>query len=220
MERENYIFLNERKSSTKNIFDFIDEKLAFGVGECSYYFTDIGAYVVDGPWYCYTFEEYVDSFDTSSEYGYYGFDDCPDDIKEAIKYQWGTLKYQFMDQFNLTDEDIERLDELHKQYLAIVGYSKAKTDEEKSVFEKIIRETYASTGINCLELLQQKQDWTKIIDLQGLQLAVAVGGCVNEPIKDKAYAKYLEEMHEIYNSYIDKIYEICNVKTDKTGRKA
>ena len=33
---------------TDNVFDFIEEKLAFGVGDWEYYLTPIGSYIVNG----------------------------------------------------------------------------------------------------------------------------------------------------------------------------
>ena len=199
----------------KNVFDFIDNKLAFGVGEHSHYLTPIGAYIVGGSDFK-DWKRWAINFGVDSDYGVEDLETCPSEIAEKIKKECEEDKEEWMNSNGVTEEDLDKLDLLHEQYLAIVQYANNRIDE--NAVETIDR-TYRATGINCLKYLvslKTQEQWHYLSDFHGAQLcAVFTGFDPNNDPNNKAREAILSKMHYEFCYYANVIDNIVLSKTSQ-----
>jgi len=194
-------YLNDLEE--KNIFEFIDYKLILGEGEPCYYLTGKGAFVVEGAPYGNNWSEWSDKYledDNKNE-----LDNYLEELLEDDKKSW--LSY-----YGIEDEELDTLELLRKQYLAIRDYSNNPSDE---LAIETIKETYSLTGINCLDYiknLKTEEEWKELTDTQGMQICAIMTG-YNPEENDK-----LEEMHNVYCDYINKINNLVYDKSNN-GKK-
>ena len=130
-----------------NVFDFIEEKLAFGVGDWEYYLTPIGSYIVNGSPFGSSLSEWANEFglDEYCNGDYESFEKCPESTKTMLQQKYFDLISSWLWENNLSTEDLKDLDLLNLQYQAIVNISHGK-DIEKSV---IFASRFLSNKIFC-----------------------------------------------------------------------
>ena len=206
------------KYGADNVFEFLSRKLALGVGDNSYYLTDKGAYIVtgypilDGNWKqwaldCGLYDEY--NVDPNSP--------LPNEISLRMQGAYDFFRMDWRKSRGLSVEDLEMLNSLRKQYLAISKYSKNPNDEEAI---NCIAETYLATEKNCLEYLaslKSEEEWIELRDFQGSQIRAIMTGYNNmnnsfaewsRQYDDANRAYILNKMSSEFNFYKDKINEI------------
>ena len=230
------VFLNASlNKDTKNVFEFIDDKLAFGVGEWSYYLTDIGEKIVEKNGHK-NWIEWADDYYIYGDYGYNSLKECPKIIQEIIRNQYKNELEEWLVKNNLTRKDLKTINLLHKQYEAISDYSNGINVEEA---KKIIAGTTLITGINVLKYLVSlkkiddpsmrdgwKYYWTHLTDRQGTQLCAVFTGIdpfnrrnesrfnTNDSLflyedMDDERSKILQNMHQQFLYYTNAIDEIA-----------
>ena len=216
---------------TDNVFDFIEEKLAFGVGDWEYYLTPIGSYIVNGSPFGSSLSEWANEYglDEYCNGDYESFEKCPESTKTMLQQKYLDLISSWLQENNLSTEDLKDLDLLNLQYQAIVNISHGKDIEKSS---EIIADTKTTTGKNCLEYLVSlrpitgeansylKRPWTSLSDRQGTQLCAVLTGIdpfitetknhddIIEEDLDDTRSIVLSRMHawfEFYKNVINKI---------------
>ena len=215
MNEQKPIFINESlNDDSRNVFEFIDSKLAFGVGEWDYYLTKKGEYVVEGCPFCHNWYEYGLRYGDISEDDPSTMEEFPKERVEEIMESYNESKEKWLEDAGVTEEDLNTLELLHKQYLAIVEYSKNPDDEEAI---NTIPETYNDTGINCLKYLaslKTEEQWHQLGDLQGTQLCAVITGYDPNPKSNSEERKViLSKMHNAFVFYTDEIDRIVSEKS-------
>ena len=82
------IFMNAAMNTKEdNIFNFIHDKLAFGVGDYEYYLTDKGSYIVSGIPFYSGVEEWANEWGISEncDRKYKTYDECPPKVKALLE---------------------------------------------------------------------------------------------------------------------------------------
>lgn len=182
-------FMNaEMNTKEENVFNFIEDKLAFGVAEWEYYLTNIGTYIVVGSPLYSGIKEWANEwgiFDYCDN-KYNNYDECPPEAKALLEKSYNQETAEYLRNNNLSQDELKMLRLLHMQYNAIKNYSKGiDIDNAK----KTIASTYLATRKNCLEYLVSlkkisgpKKDnpgkyyWTAMLDRQGTQLCAVLTG--------------------------------------------
>lgn len=189
------IFANKIISENiENVFDFINDKLCFGVSDTNGYLTDRGEYIVEGN-HDWTFEDWL--FWVAGIRNYDSLDEeAKAKLHEEFNRQNQQNKQNWMHITGINEEEINTLENLHKQYLAIKEYSKNPDNEEA---RRIIIETFQQTQINCLtylkELVKEKRKISET-DIQGNQLYIVLLGTKHLPSKHKWFfpIEYYDEL--------------------------
>ncbi len=196
----------------QNVFKFIELKLTFGVGEQHYYLTRKGEYIVDGSPFGNNWIEWAKDYGIDEEYGIENLEKCSKEITEELIDSYEDFKLEWCMEAGIKDiEELEQLELLHKQYLAISQYSENPNDE--NAIQTIV-DTYSATGINVLKYLlslKTTEEWHSMGDLQGSQLCAVLTGF--DPRKDlysEKRAAVLSKMHESFNQYIDQLDNIIS----------
>ena len=180
------IFANKIISeSIENVFDFINDKLRFGVSDTNGYLTDRGEYIVEGS-HDWTFEDWL--FWVAEIKNYDNLDEeAKAKLHEEFNRQNQQNKQNWMNITGINEEEINTLENLHKQYLAIKEYSKNPDNEEA---RRIIIETFQQTQINCLTYLKELVKVKRKIsgtDIQGNQLYIVLLGTKRLTSKHKHF---------------------------------
>lgn len=229
------IYLNASMDiNERNVFDFIDSKLVFGVEESDYYLTPIGSYIVNGSPFRDSFSEWVNEYGIF-DYEFDSFEECPESIKAKLQEDYSKFISSWLDNNNLSSEDLKELDLLRLQYRAIVDLSHEKNVEDS---KRTIAETKKATGKNVLEYLVSLKPvtsrksrpisetdyynypWTSLRDRQGSQLCAVLTGidpCPNDSRQndgfimqdlDSSRSEFLSRMHADFERYENIIDEI------------
>ena len=211
---------NELKKTNgyKNICDLIEDVLIFGVGEGYYYLTAFGEYVVKGPNFLNSWEEYYEKLYGSSiglsekqkKEAIKEFDECFQDNKEAWKIYW-----------RATDSHLEELDLLHEQYLAVKEWLENPRDTEKI---KNVANTYQKTNINVLEYLgrlKNERDWMRLGDTKGSYLAYVFTGKDSNISLNDLYltdrGTFLEKIRTMYLRSVELIDQISQKSNEQSS---
>ena len=220
-------------TNSNNVFDFINEKLAFGVGDWDYYLTPIGSYIVNGSPYCNNLAEWANEYgiDEYCNGDFKSFEECPESTKSMLQEKYLDLIHSWLSENNLSNEDLRELDLLNLQYQAIVNLTHGK-DIDNS--KEIIANTTTTTGKNCLEYLVSlrpivntsyenpslNSSWISLNDRQGTQLCAVLTGIDpfvtskkhNDEIIEEDLADgrldFLSKMHADFEYYKNIINEI------------
>ena len=164
-----------------NIFEFIQDKILYGVNDAEHYITARGSYIIFGPPYGNNWKEWSQENKIHTEYGVKKLKNAPKRVEEDIKRRYNQEKKEWMEDNNIDGDELKELDFLHKQYQTI---SKISQTGDNSLDKEII-ETYRKTGKNCLTYLREIKssvEWKKLTDYQGSQLCAALTGYI--PIYD------------------------------------
>ena len=195
----------------KNLFEFIERKLSWGLVDDNVYLTPQGDFIINGEPYGRDWKDWVIK---SGKDFQYGIEDINSDIPkrkiEIIERDYQIDKMKWMKDAGVDYADLITLKLLHEQYEAIRKYSIDPTNEEAI---QTIFITYKLTGINCLRYLSELRtpsEWIDMIDAQGMFLGVVFSGEIPSEIENEKLVKYLEEMHKKLNYYIEEIYEIAS----------
>ena len=194
-----------------NFFEFLDCKLAFATGEYSVYLTPQGEFILKGEPYGKNWQEYVYKFGLDSSYGISKIDlnDIPLGIQKRIKKAYDKEKLLWMNYAEINEKQVQVLQLLHQQYLAIADYSKNPNNKDTI---DIIKSTYELTGINCLRYLSGLKTVDEWLNLkhtsQGLQIGTMFTGYVESSLFDNNTKKHLIDMHNQLNHYINEIDRI------------
>ncbi len=216
------IFLNSvLDMGEENVFDFIEDKLNFAVGDYDDYLTPIGSYIVMGTPFYSSFDEWanIEGKYECDEY-FETFEDCSESTKAMLRKRYPEIISSWLDSNNLSAYDLEFMRLLRMQYKAIENLSQGKDVDNA---EKTIARTKMITGQNCLEYLvflkpvleglglsaQPGSSWTALRDMQGSQLCAVLTG-IDPCFRD---SELLSRMHEDFEYYKDLINEITRVQS-------
>ena len=157
------------------VFEFIEDIVSTGINDADYYLTPIGAYIVCGYPFGNNWTEWA-YFDLDDRYGCISLRDCPGEIAEKIQSDYEYKKSEWRINNGLEVKDMDTLELLHKQYLAVAAYAKKPNNRDTI---NAIAETYLATGINCLEYLlslRELDEWYALSDFNEAQLCAVLTG--------------------------------------------
>ncbi len=212
---------NELKKTygyNKNICDLIEDVLIDGSLDGYRYSTAFGEYVVRGPNFLNSWEEYYEKLHGSSiglseeqkKEAIKEFDECFQNNKEAWKIYW-----------RATDSHLEELDLLHEQYLAVKEWLENPRDTEKI---KNVANTYQKTNINVLEYLgrlKNERDWMRLVDTKGSYLAYVFTGKDSNISLNDLYlidrGTFLEKIRTMYLRSVELIDQISQKSNEQSS---
>jgi len=234
------IFMNAAMNTKEdNIFNFISDKLAFGVGDYEYYLTDKGSYIVTGYPFFSGVKEWAQKWGIFEycDNKYKSYDECPPKVKALLEKKYYQTIANWLKECDISQDELKTIELLHLQYKAIKDYSKG-IDPDNA--KKIIAGTQIATGKNCLEYLLSLKEmsgpiqydpgkyyWTSMTDRQGSQLCAALTG-VDPSRKSRFYddspiimedthpdrGSLLSRMHNQFLQYQGLINEITEEQTE------